>query len=376
MKDQGAEVLIIGSGLAGATAAHRLASHGVRVEVVESAVRTGGHARSEWFRGIPYEPNGAHIFHTTDEEVWRLATSITEFRDYEHQVLTRVEGDLLSWPIQLEELRDLSVWSTIEAELSSLPEQPNISNFETWCISIMGSTLYGMFIEGYTRKQWGRDPATLSASFAPKRVELRTDGYRGLFRDPYQGWPQLGYEALTDGLLADVDLRLGVKVVADDLAELIPAGRPVIVTSPLDDFFEAAEGDLEWRGVSLIPKYLPKSRTFQPATVVNEPSPDVPYTRTIETKHVFPELSERLGTVVCEEYPGAPAKHYPVNDSAGINTATQTRYVERLTRFDRNPLIAAGRLANYSYINMDQAMRQGLEAAHEVLQLLGHSPVV
>lgn len=119
-------------------------------------------------------------------------------------------------------------------------------------------------------------------------------------------------------------------------------------------------------GVRLVPKWLPRELLYQPCTVVNEPSTSVPYTRTIETKHVFPDLAERPGTVVCYEYPGAEAKHYPVYDAAGTNRATQDRY-EQLLASDSRLIVPAGRLARYLYINMDEAMRQGLDAARLVL---------
>ena len=123
-------------------------------------------------------------------------------------------------------------------------------------------------------------------------MELRTDGYLGLFRDPHQGWPRLGYDALVDGLLADTEIVLGTQVAAADLVELVAPKTPVIVTSPLDHFFAGVEGELEWRGVTLIPRYLPGVRHHQPASVVNEPSASVAYTRIIETKHVFPTLDD------------------------------------------------------------------------------------
>jgi UDP-galactopyranose mutase len=230
----------------------------------------------------------------------------------------------------------------------------------------MGETLYELFIAGYTEKQWGRDPAELSTEFAPKRVELRTDGYRGLFRDPYQGWPRRGYTALVEALVSDVPVVLCEAVTAANIGAFVPPGVPVVLTCPLDDFYEGTEGELEWRGVRLVPQWIPDEALVLDAMVVNEPDRNVPYTRAVETKHVFPELAERAGTVVCHEYPGAPVKHYPVYDAEGRNRAVQARYESRLRRETRNLYVPAGRLARYSYINMDEAMRQGLDAAKEV----------
>lgn len=359
-------VYVVGAGLTGATAAFSLQRSGRRVVVLERDKVVGGHTRSEWLNGVPYEPNGAHIFHTDDCEVWGLASGLIEFVPYEHRVMTRIGADCLSWPMQLDELSGLHEWPQIQRELAALPPVPDNSNFRTWCLDIMGETIFELFIAGYTTKQWGRDPSQLSTEFAPKRVELRDDGHLGLFRDPFQGWPRLGYGALSEALLADVDLRLCEPVTAANLAELVPPGAPVVITCPLDDYYDGAEGELEWRGVRLVPHWLPDERLALGAMVVNEPDIAVPYTRAIETKHVFPELHDQAGTVVCYEYPGASAKHYPVYDAAGLNRGIQSRYEQRLRSETRNPMIPAGRLARYLYINMDEAMRQGLNAAREV----------
>jgi len=122
--------------------------------------------------------------------------------------------------------------------------------------------------------------------------------------------------------------------------------------------------------VKLVPRYIPSISYSQPVSVVNEPSRQVAFTRTIETKWVLPELSSVNGTVVCEEYPGADAKHYPVDDAAGRNVAIQAQYLLAASAYERNPLITAGRLANYQYINMDQAMRQGIEAGKQAIEKL------
>lgn len=361
--------VIVGGGLTGATSAWVLTRAGVDVRVLEAEKVVGGHVRNEWMGGVPYEPNGAHIFHTDDAEVWSLATSTVPFVPYEHRVQTRIDGELLSWPIQLDELQRLDEWPRIQRELAARSGHPDDTNFETWCISMMGETLFARFVAGYTAKQWGRPASELSTEFAPKRVELRTDGYRGLFRDRFQGWPEGGYGMLVEGLLAEADVQLCTRVTKNDLDDVAGANDPVILTVPLDDFYKESEGELEWRGVRLVPRWYPHELLHQPCTVVNEPDPSVPYTRTVETKHVFRELAAQRGTVVCYEYPGANAKHYPVYDAAGVNRATQDRYEQRLASENRL-IVPAGRLARYLYINMDEAMRQGLDAARVVLTSL------
>jgi UDP-galactopyranose mutase len=361
--------LIVGAGLAGATAAFMLSRRGYHVVVHEQADVVGGHVRTEWLRGIPYEPQGAHVFHTKDFDIWRLVTELAQFEPYRHRVLTRVHDRLWSWPLQVSELRALDEWADIERELASRPAAPDRTNFETYCIAIMGQTLYELFVRDYTRKQWGRDPDTLAATVADRRVEVRDDEQRDLFSDPYQGWPTNGYTALVERMLESVEVILGSFVTCSDLKTLADEGDPVVVTSALDDFFDARYDPLEWRGIRGVARADPHTVLAQGAMVVNEPDPALPWTRTIETKWALPQLHQRRGTIVVREFPDSSAKHYPVPDRAETNAARQSRYEQLLRSSARNPLVHAGRLATYRYINMDEAIRQGLDAASHVLRL-------
>ncbi|MFJ2027242.1 UDP-galactopyranose mutase [Streptomyces sp. NPDC087897] len=359
---------MIGAGLTGATVASELTRHGYRVRVYEQADVVGGHVRTEWLRGIPYEPHGAHIFHTDDTEVWNLVTRHARFLPYEHRVTIRVRTHLLSWPLQRSELHQLEEWPLIEKELAALPPEPDRTNFETYCRSLMGRTLYDLCIRNYTTKQWGRDPETLSASVAHNRVELRDDDHRGLFRDRYQGWPENGYAELVESLLDHTETHLGTPITHTDLNDITRPGEPVVITSALDDFYNTEEGPLEWRGVRLESQYLPHTTLHQPSMVTNEPDLDTPWTRTIETKWALPHLHHTPGTIIMREHPGTTAKHYPVPDNANTNKTLQTTYENKLTTHTRNPLTTAGRLATYRYINMDQAIRQALNTAHHITQ--------
>jgi UDP-galactopyranose mutase len=315
-----------------------------------------------------YEPNGAHIFHTRDEEVWRLVTELTPMLPYRHRVQTEVFGTVLSWPPQLSELRELPVWPVISRELAARPERPSGDNLEDWCIELMGETLYREFIEGYTRKQWGCEPRDLAASWAPRRIELRDDGYRDLFHDPHQGWPVGGYRRLADGLLRSVPVTLGRRISVDDWDELCAGASAVVVTCPLDEFFGAALGALPWRGVRLVHRYLPEQERALPCGVLNTPGMQHEHTRAIETKWMSGQTGP--GTVVSYEYPNAPARHYPVDDAHGANRELQRKYEALLAQLPGPPRATAGRLATYTYIDMDQSMRQGINVARRLRSLL------
>lgn len=358
-------VRVVGAGLAGATVAHLLERAGRRVEVIEANPDWGGQLRTAEADGIAYEPTGAHIFHTADTEVWRLVTGLVTMRPYRHMVRTEVFDTVLSWPPQLGELRRLPQWKTVARELATRPERPRDDNFETWCVDLMGETLYREFIEGYTRKQWGRDPRELAAAWAPRRIELRDDDNPYLFRDPHQGWPVGGYRRLVDGLLRRVPVTMGQAVTVADWDDLCAGAAAVVLTCALDEFFGESLGPLAWRGVRLVSHYLPDREHELPCGVLNTPGVNRAHTRAIETKWMSGQT--RAGTVVSYEYPGAPARHYPVDDVAGANRTLQRSYEALLGQLAGPPRAVAGRLATYTYIDMDQAIRQGMNVARRLL---------
>lgn len=368
-------VLVIGAGWSGAVVARELHDAGVEVEVVERADVVGGHSRAEVLNGVVYEPNGAHIFHTSNRRVAEYVQRFGVTRPYEHRVLTEVhlreddeEAWLLSWPPQVGELRELPDWPLIERELAELPRQPAGDDFESWVVSLMGRRLYQLFIEGYTRKQWGCEPSELSSRFAPKRVDLRDDGYTRLFRDTWEFFPPTGANSAIEAILRPVPVTCGVEVGVDDVLELFGPVDHVVVTAPLDDFL-GRPGELAWRGIRMVSRYVPtdaEDGTVTPAYVVNRPSQRVPYTRTVETKHASGQRIQ--GTVVSEEHPGAPARHYPVptvdRRHEARNVALQQEVRDRLSNV---PVHFCGRLSTYTYIDQDQAIDRAFACADGLL---------
>jgi UDP-galactopyranose mutase len=369
------KVLVVGAGWSGAVVARALHDRGIEVHVVEQAEGVGGHARCEQLNGVVYEPNGAHIFHTSNARVAEYVGRFGMARPYQHRVLTEVylrEDDeqphLLSWPPQVSELKDLRDWSIIERELASLPPQPEGDDFETWVVSLMGRHLYRLFIEGYTRKQWGCEPSELSSRFAPKRVDLRDDGYTRLFRDTWELFPAAGVNSIIEDILRPVPVTCGVAVGIDDLSEVDGSPDAIVISAPLDDLL-GRPGELAWRGIRMVSRYTPTTSldgTVTPAYVVNRPSERVPFTRTIETKHATGQAIH--GTVVSEEHPGAPSRHYPVPTVDGryerLNESMQREVRDRLSGV---AVHFCGRLSTYTYIDQDQAIARAFDCADAVL---------
>ena len=383
---------IVGGGLAGAVCAHELQQHDFTCHVFEKEKQWGGLLRSAEMEGVVYEPHGTHVVHTDDEEVWDLFNTFTAFNNYEHSVLTMVRGELLTWPIQLHEI-ELVYGRRVAKELQMREQMttvPHITrdgkpyadaesmDFETWCLRIMPSEVYEDFVAPYTEKQWGMHPSKLAASFAPKRVQVRTDGDKKLFKDEYQGFPDAtrggSYEELLRGLFGRARFhhkwKMTLDRVCDELTRHPSAWRPeiVVVTAPLDDFCRNELGRLDWRGLTFSHKYVETTGYAQQATVVNYPSKDFPFIRTHETKHASGQ--QVLGTVVTTEFTGGPGRYYPVPRADGRNRERNKAY-EKLVKKEIRKLgpttIVTGRLATYRYQDTDEVARDALDAVRDLV---------
>lgn len=372
-------ILVVGAGLTGCTLAHRFAQEGLETVLLERAAVPGGLIRSEHLEGVLYEPHGSHIFHTEDEEVWRLANAMTPFNDYRHRVDILADGQILNWPILLSDIDRQSKADDIHRELDErrgvdAAARAQAANFEEWCLDLMGPTLYERFIRPYTEKQWGRPARELSAQWAPRRVSVRWDDDPYLFPDPFQGWPAgpNGYTDLIDGLLGDprITVRTGVDVTLANLDEHAQAERAdaIVLTCPLDVFCGGAFGALEWRGIDVRNVHVPHMDYAQGAMVVNYPGAEFPFIRIHETKHASGQQCE--GTVLGFEFTGAPTRYYPIETER--NRALNDRYQAHLReQLGGHRTFFAGRLANYVYIDMDDCMRQALDASAEVVAAVG-----
>lgn len=368
-------VLVIGGGLTGCTVAYQLARHGVASVVVERSSVPGGLVRSGHLGGVLYEPSGSHIFHTEDAEVWRLANELTPFNDYRHRVDIVIENQLLHWPICVSDLDRQSRGEEIRQELMErehvdAEHRAEAANFEEWCLELMGPILYERYIKPYTMKQWGRPPAELSASWAPRRVGVRWDDDPYLFPDTFQGWPSgpNGYTDLIGGLLASPLIELHVEETAtlDNVADLAARfnAESIVLTCPLDEFASFGLGELEWRGIAVHSVYLPDRDLAQTAMVVNYPSLAFPFIRVHETKHASRQVCE--GTVLGFEFTGAPSRYYPVELPG--NRRLNDQYRDHIARTLGDRVRFVGRLANYVYIDMDDCMRAALDCATELLE--------
>ena len=370
------DVLVVGAGLWGCVVARELAEAGNRVLVLEARTLPGGNARSaiDPKTGIECHCYGAHIFHTSDEEVWTYANRFATFTDYRHTVLTEHAGKVYFMPLGLalinafygKNLRPDEVPAFIASEIAKSGLSGEPKNLEEQAISLIGRPLYEAFIKGYTQKQWNADPKTLP-SFIIRRLPVRTNYNTGYFNDPHQGVPRDGYFSLFAALLNHpaIEVRYGTDYLA--IRDAFPAELPVFYSGPIDAYFDFRHGALPWRGLRFEWEVKPV-RDWQGTTVMNYADLDVPYTRIHEFKHFHPERKEVYAseqTIICREYPAdwkvGDIPYYPVNTDA--SAALLARYQEEAKALPN--VIFGGRLGEYKYYDMDKVIRRALDQVHD-----------
>ena len=352
--------LIVGAGYAGSVLAERLASqHGARILLIDRRPHIGGNAYDEPNEaGILYHKYGPHIFHTNSEQVVEYLSQFTEWRPYEHRVRAVVRDKLVPIPINrttLNKLFGLDLKTDEEAAeyLASRAEPVDeIRTSEDVVVNAVGRELYELFFQGYTRKQWGLDPSELDKSVT-SRIPTRTNTDDRYFTDAFQAMPRDGYTKMFERMLDHplIDIRTGVDF--RDVRDEVDAGH-IIYTGPIDEYFDFRFGRLPYRSLKFDHRTLEQDR-FQEVGTVNYPSPDVPYTRISEYKHLTGQEHPR--TTITYEYPSAEGDpYYPVP-----REENQQLYKKYEALADATPDVTfVGRLATYRYYNMDQIVGQAL----------------
>jgi len=356
------DYLIVGAGFAGSVLAERLASqHGARVLLIDRRPHVGGNAYDEPNEdGILYHKYGPHIFHTNSDQVVDYLSQFTEWRPYEHRVRAVVRDKLVPIPINRTTLNtlfglDLKTDEEAAEYLASRAEPvDDIKTSEDVVINAVGRVLYELFFQGYTRKQWGLDPSELDKQVT-SRIPTRTNTDDRYFGDKFQAMPLNGYTAMFEKMLDHplIDKRLGTdfRDIKDRAFEI---ADHVIYTGPIDEYFDFRFGKLPYRSLKFDHQTLDEKQ-HQLVAVVNYPSPDVPYTRISEYKHLTGQEHPR--TTITYEYPSAEGDpYYPIPRAE--NQELFKKYEALADQTDNVTFV--GRLATYRYYNMDQIVGQAL----------------
>lgn len=373
------QYLVVGAGLYGAVFAHEMEKRGKDCLVIEKRDHIAGNIYTKEVNGIQVHEYGAHIFHTSDKEVWNYVNQFAEFNHYINCPVARYKDELYNLPFNMNTFAKMWNIKTpkearehIDAQIADLHiTEPK--NLEEQALSLVGRDIYEKLVKGYTEKQWGRDCKELP-SFIIKRLPVRFVFDNNYFNDPYQGIPKGGYTQIVEKLLEGIPVKFGtdyetfcqrstdggfISMDGEDTFE------KVLYTGMIDQFYEYCYGELAYRSLRFETEYLKDEDNYQGNAVVNYTEREVPYTRIIEHKHF--EFGTQKGTVITREYPKEWSRgdepYYPVNDKH--NSELYEKYAQRAAQ-EKNVLFG-GRLGQYKYYDMDKVVRAALAMVEEQL---------
>lgn len=357
------DYLIVGSGLTGGVIARMLSDVGREVLIVESRNHFGGNVYDyKHPSGVRVHAYGPHYFRCKSDEIWSFVNRFSEFYDYEARIKTLVDNKIEDWPINRSYTQRLNT----EDFIPHFEGTPN--NFEETCLSKMPLSLYKKFIKGYTEKQWGVNPRSLSKELA-NRFQIRRNYENRLTpKHKYQALPKKGYKFLIENLLKDIPKRLNYKYKFN--SPNIHFRKKLIYTGPIDEFFRYKFGRLRYRGQIRDTIHLPHTLYFQQFAQINNPSlKNGSFIRTIEWKHLRSDKNSTSvkGTVITKEYPFNPINpnnyEYPFPDIINSNLYKHYRKLAN----ELKDVIICGRLGQYRYFDMNQAIERAMVIANEIL---------
>lgn len=364
------DYLIVGAGLYGSIFARKATDAGKKCLVIDRRNHIGGNIYTENVEGINVHKYGAHIFHTSNKQVWDFVNQYATFNNYINSPVARYKDELYNLPFNMNTFTKLwkDVFTPKQAK-ARIEEQKkaekitNPQNLEEQALSLVGRDVYQKLIKGYTEKQWGRSCTELPA-FIIKRLPLRWTFDNNYFNDRYQGIPEGGYTQIIEKLLDKIEVKLNT-----DYKQFVAmngnVASKIVYTGAMDEFFDYSLGRLEYRTVKFETEVL-DTDNYQGNAVVNYTEREVPFTRIIEHKHF--EYGTQPKTVISREYPceWTPElePYYPVNDAK--NTQLFEQYKQLAS--SRKDVIFGGRLGKYTYYDMDKVIIEALQDAQSELK--------
>ena len=362
------DYLIVGSGLFGAVFAHEATKKGKKCLVIDKRPNVGGNVYTETVEGITVHSYGAHIFHTSNKEVWDYINQFATFNNYINSPVAVYKGQAYNLPFNMNTFNKL--WGTItpaeakkkiEEQVASL----NITtpkNLEEQALCLVGQDIYERLIKGYTEKQWGR-PCDQLPAFIIRRLPLRFRYDNNYFNDRYQGIPEGGYTPIIEKLVEGSEVLVNTDYF-EFIKENKKIARKTLFTGCIDEFFGYCYGPLEYRSVRFENEVL-DTDNYQGNAVINYTEAEVPYTRIIEHKHF--EFGAQPKTIISKEYPMewvlGKEPYYSVNNDK--NEKLYNRYKELAEK--EKDVVFGGRLGSYKYYDMDKVIVEALALTKKVL---------
>lgn len=362
------DYLIVGAGLFGSTFAYEASKKGKKCLVIDKRPHIAGNIYTENIEGINVHKYGAHIFHTSDKEIWDYVNQFAEFNRYTNSPVARYKNEVYNLPFNMNTFNKLwGVFTPQEAQAKIAEELADVKiqepkNLEEQAIKLVGKTIYQKLVKGYTEKQWGMK-ATELPPFIIKRLPVRFTYDNNYFNDAYQGIPIGGYTQIIEKMLADCDVRLNCDFF-ENRQELENLADKIIFTGPIDKYYDYRFGQLEYRSVRFETEIL-DTDNFQGNAVVNYTEYEVPYTRIIEHKHF--EFGKQPKTIISREYSDKwtieKEPYYPINNDA--NNALYQKYAQLASA--ENKVIFGGRLGQYKYYDMHVVIAEALKLCKQEL---------
>lgn len=363
------DYIIVGAGLYGAVFAHEAKVRGKKCLVIDKRNHLGGNVYCENKEGINIHTYGAHIFHTSNDEIWRYVNQFVTFNTFINSPVANYNGEIYNLPFNMNTFNRLWGVVTPQEAKNKIEEQKKVlhgkeaANLEEQAISLIGTDIYEKLIKGYTEKQWGRKCRDLP-NFIIKRLPVRYTYDNNYFNDKYQGIPIGGYNKLVEGLLEGIEVKLNTDYIKfksyfDEMTDKI------VFTGMIDEFYEYKFGVLEYRTLKFETERKEISN-YQGNAVVNYTSKEIPYTRIIEHKHF--EFGNQEVTYITREYPKEWEKgdepYYPVLDEKNID-----RYEMYKELADKEKkIIFGGRLGEYKYYDMHNVIKAALDKVKDEIQ--------
>lgn len=357
------DFLIVGSGFFGSICAYELKNKGYKVCVIDSRKHLGGNCYTENRNDINIHIYGPHIFHTSNEKVWKWINQFVSFNDFTLRPVANYKGEIYSLPFNM--LTFSKLWNivlpdeakNIISKQSSYIDEPK--NLEEQAIKLVGIDVYTKLIKGYTEKQWGKDADQLPAEII-KRLPVRFTYDNNYFNDKYQGIPIGGYTQIFNKLLNNIDVKLNTNYFTDTL----PNYSKLIYTGPIDKFYEYKFGSLEYKTTKFEHQYLNDTDNYQGVAMMNFTDKETIHTRIIEHKHFEKVITS--GTWITREYPqkydiNQSEPYYPVNDFENNQRYSQYKSLAN----NESNIYFGGRLAEYKYYDMHQVIDSALNFVNQ-----------
>ena len=365
------DYLVVGTGLFGATFAYEAAKRGKRVKVIEKRDHIAGNIYTKEIDGIQVHQYGAHIFHTSNKEVWDYVNQFAEFNRYTNSPVANYKGEMYNLPFNMNTFSQMWGVRTPAEAMAKINEQrqemagKEPQNLEEQAISLIGRDIYEKLIKGYTEKQWGQKATELPA-FIIRRLPVRLVYDNNYFNDTYQGIPVGGYTQIVEKMLDSdlIDVETGIDFF-DKKDEYLKDYPKIVFTGMIDQFFDYQLGELQYRSLRFETEEK-NIGNYQGNAVINYTDAETPYTRIIEHKHFEFGKGDKDKTVITREYPAdwhrGDEPYYPINNQR--NNELYKQYA-KLASEEANNVIFGGRLGQYRYYNMDQVLHAALTAVNK-----------